>query len=64
MNEIQRVFSQVNWSSDAATAYRRKFEGLRTSIINQIDDINAKFDTSMQQTEQDIQNAETANTVN
>ncbi len=64
MNEIQRVFSQVNWSSDAATAYRTKFGSLKTSIINQINDINAKFDTSMQQTEQDIQNAETANTVN
>lgn len=64
MNEIQRVFSQVNWNSDAATAYRRKFDGLKTSIINQIDEINTKFDTSMTQTEQDIQNAETANTVN
>ena len=64
MNEIQEVFSQVNWNSDAATVYRNKLNTLKRSIIDQIDEVNSKFDSSMTQTEQDIQNAETANTVN
>ena len=64
MNEIQGVFSQVNWESEAASTYRSKLDSLKTSINNQINEINTKFDSNMTQTEQDIQNAESANTVN
>ena len=58
LNEYQTLFSQIEWNSETAIVYRSKFDRIKASFINQIDDINAKFDAIIIQTEEDVENAE------
>jgi len=63
MNEIGTVLSQVQWDSEAAEAFRSKFAQLKGQITESFNDINKQFGDLMQQTLDDIQRTETANTV-
>ena len=58
LNEYQGIFSQIDWNSDAANVYKSKFDRIKDSFNNKIDDINAKFDAIIIQTEEDVENAE------
>lgn len=58
LNEYQGIFSQIDWNSDAANVYKSKFDRIKASFNNKIDDINAKFDAIIIQTEEDVENAE------
>jgi len=63
MNEIESVLGQVQWDSEAAEAFRSKFAQLKGQITESFNDINKQFGDLMQQTLDDIQRTETANTV-
>ena len=58
LDEYQGIFSQIDWNSDAANVYKSKFDRIKASFNNKIDDINAKFDAIIIQTEEDVENAE------
>ena len=64
MDQIQAIYSKVEWVSDAATQFRARFLQLKKNITTFFDEFNASFTKSMQQTLQDIQATENANTVN
>ena len=64
MEEIQQTFNTITWESEAAEAFNDKLTRLRTSIVNSIDDINTQFGKLMTQTLDDVQAAESSNTVN
>lgn len=63
MNNIESVLNQVQWESEAADSFRARFAQLKGNIVNSIDNIRSEFVKLMQQAQDDIQNAESANTV-
>ena len=63
MNAIENVYNGVTWQSEAADAFRARFQKLKSEIIASFEDINAQFTSLMTQTQEDIQNTESANTV-
>ncbi len=64
MNDIQIAYKKISWKSDASEKFEAAFVKLKTNIDKQIDDINTSFVKLMNQTEQDMQTTENANTVN
>ena len=63
MNSIESIFNQITWESEAADAFKSKFNSLKSSIVSSFENINEQFKTLMTQAQEDIENAETANTV-
>lgn len=63
MNQIESVYNQVQWDSEAADAFRSKFTKLKNDIISAFENIDSQFTTLMEQTLSDIQATESANTV-
>ena len=62
MNRIESIYQTINWSSEAADAFRAKFTKLKTSIVSSFENIETQFKKLMLQAQQDVQNAETSNT--
>jgi len=63
MNTIEGEYKKINWSSEAADTFRNKFTTLKNSIVKSFEDINSQFTQLMNQTKDDIQATENANTV-
>lgn len=63
MNKISSAYSKIKWSSEAADAFKNKFTKLKTSITQSFDNIEQQFTKLMNQTKDDVQRAESANTV-
>ena len=63
MNSFDTEFKKVKWESEAATTFKAKFNSLKESISNSLTDIEKNFKSQMSLAQQDIQKAETANTV-
>lgn len=63
MNDIEGTFKSVQWNSEAADAFKSKFDTLKTKLIDEFDTLKTDFSQLMQQTIEDIQKAEDANTV-
>ena len=64
MSKIESIYAKITWESEAAEAFRAKFTALKNEIITSFENINTQFKKLMEQAEQDIENAEKANTVN
>ena len=64
MNKIESVYLKISWQSEASEAFKTKFTKLKNDIIASFENINTQFVKLMQQTQQDIENTENANTVN
>lgn len=64
MSKIESIYAKIVWESEAAEAFRAKFTTLKNEIIASFENINTQFKKLMEQAEQDIENAEKANTVN
>lgn len=64
MNQIEAIYQKIDWESEAAEAFRKKFTTLKTQIVENFEETNTQFKTLMEQTIQDNQKAENANTVN
>lgn len=63
MDIIESSYERINWQSEAAQAFKAKFKKLKNDIVNSFDDIDMKFTKLMEQTKDDIQSTENANTV-
>ena len=63
MNRIESTYGKVKWQSEASEAFKSKFTKLKNDIVASFEDINTQFTKLMQQTQQDVENAEKANTV-
>lgn len=63
MNAIEGIFKEITWQSEAADAYKSKFAMLKKKIIADFEQIEEDFTKLMKQSEEDIQAAEDANTV-
>lgn len=63
MNKINTEYGKIKWSSEAADAFKNKFQKLKASITQSFDDIEQQFTKLMNQTKDDIQKTEKANTV-
>lgn len=63
MNEIAAQYDKVQWQSDASEMFKKTFNTLKNSIINSFDNIGNEFAKLMNQTQEDIQKTENANTV-
>lgn len=63
MNAIESTYSQVQWQSEASEAFLAKFQKLKTEIVKAFIDIKTQFTQLMNQAQEDVQSAESANTV-
>ena len=63
MNKIEAEFKKVEWKSEASQTFQTTLSKLKTSIITAFENINTQFTKLMNQTQQDIENAEKSNTV-
>lgn len=63
MNQVESVYNQVQWDSEAADAFRAKFTKLKNEIVSAFENLDSQFTTLMEQTLSDIQATENANTV-
>lgn len=63
MNKIESIFNKVTWESEAADAFKSKFAKLKSNIIESFNNIKSQFTKLMNQTKEDVQSAESANTV-
>jgi len=64
MDKIETVYSTIAWKSEASDAFKSKFTKLKNSIVTSFEETNTQFKKLMDQTQQDVENAEKANTVN
>lgn len=63
MNKIESTYNTISWSSEAADAFRERFTTCKANIISSFENIESQFTTLMNQTQDDIQAAESSNTV-
>lgn len=63
MSKVRAQLDNVSWRSEAADTYRLKMKELEDKINSAFDNINTQFVRLMNQTQQDIENAEKSNTV-
>ena len=63
MNTIESIYTKIQWQSEASEAFGSRFRELKTQILTAFNDIETQFTQLMNQAQEDIQSAETANTV-
>lgn len=63
MNEIETRFKKISWKSDAATSFQKEFSSLKKAISEAFTEINKQFKSLMTQAINDIEKAESSNTM-
>lgn len=63
MRIIDTQFAKLDWKSEAATSFRTQFTKLKDEVVASFDNIETQFTKLMNQTIQDMQATESANTV-
>ena len=63
MNTVESAYSKIQWQSEASEAFKVKFTKLKGEIVSAFETIESQFTKLMQQTLDDIQATENANTV-
>ncbi len=63
MDTIESVYGQIQWQSEASDAFRSTFTRLKSEIVASFENIKSQFTKLMTQTQNDVQSAETSNTV-
>lgn len=63
MDTIESAYAKIKWQSEASEAFRTKFLKLKKNIVEAFNNIESSFSKLMQQTLDDIQSTENANTV-
>ena len=63
MNVIEAEYGKITWQSEAADAFKSRFKKLKTEIMNSFDNLNTQFTNLMNQTKEDMQRTENANTL-
>lgn len=64
MDNYESVYGKIQWQSEASEAFKQKFTTLKGNIVTAFENINTQFIKLMEQTAQDIEKTEQANTVN
>lgn len=63
MNAIESTYARINWQSEASEAFKARFTKLKADIVKSFNEIEQQFVTLMNQTLEDMQTTENANTV-
>lgn len=63
MDKIETIYSKVVWESEASEEFKAKFTKLKGEIVSSFENIKSQFGKLMEQTKQDMENTENANTV-
>ena len=66
LNQYENIFLNVRtheWQSDAAEAFGTKLSSIKNDLIHSVQDISTLFDNLIAQSQEDIEAAESANTV-
>ena len=63
MNKIEAEYAKVQWQSEASDSFKSRFAQLKSEIMASFDNINTQSVNLMNQTQQDIETTEKANTV-
>lgn len=63
MNLIETEYGKITWQSEAADAFKARFQKLKTEISNSFDNLNTQFTNLMNATKEDMQKTENANTL-
>ena len=63
LDEYQNVFNSINWNSEAADIFKREFKAAKVKVSSALNDIQELFTTLMRQASEDIQAAESGNTL-
>lgn len=63
MNTIESDYGKIKWQSEAADAYKANFKKLKSQIVSSFEDLKSQFTKLMNQTKEDVQATENANTV-
>lgn len=63
MNAIESEYAKITWQSEAAEAFKVKFRKLKAEIVKSFEDLKIQFTNLMNETKEDIQMTENANTV-
>lgn len=63
MDSIESIYGQIQWQSEAADSFRSTFTRLKNQIVSSFNNIESQFTRLMSQAEQDIQSAESSNTL-
>ena len=63
MNKIEAEYGKVQWQSEASDSFKARFTQLKGEIMASFENINNQFVRLMNQTQQDIETTEKANTV-
>lgn len=63
MNTIESDYGKIKWQSEAAEAYKANFKKLKSQIVSSFEDLKSQFTKLMNQTKEDVQATENANTV-
>ena len=63
MDSIEATFNRITWESEAADTFKTKFKKLKASIVRSFEELKSQFEKLMNQTLQDMQSTEKANTV-
>lgn len=63
MNLIETEYAKITWQSEAADAFKARFKKLKTDIVNSFENLENQFTKLMDQTKNDVQRTENANTV-
>lgn len=63
MEEIRSMYLRINWQSEASEAFKGRFEKLKAQILEAFNNIESQFSTLMRQALDEVQRAETSNTV-
>lgn len=58
MDEIERIFNQITWQSEAAESFRTKLTKLKQSIASSFEQIDTEFSKLMSQAIDDVQSVE------
>lgn len=63
MNTIETAYGKIEWKSEASEAFSTRFRKIKNDIVEAFNNINSQFAKLMNQTLEDIQATESANTV-
>ena len=61
MSEYEIEYSKISWQSEAADAFRSKFNKLKTDVTNSFENLNTQFTKIMGEAKADYENTDRAN---
>lgn len=63
MNNIENIYKKITWKSEASQAFEKTFRELKKKIVEEFQNLEKEFTKQMKAASQDINSAESSNTV-